>query len=63
MLLVGAKMYSISPEIFNPFESQNFMMMLKSYLCGAFNVDKPHLKDIAISCLYYLFIQKRHCLV
>ena len=63
MLLVVAKIYSEDPTVFNPFENQNYMIMLKSYLCGPFDVDKPHLKDIGLSSLYFLFKQKRHCVV
>jgi len=48
MLIVGAKLYSIDPQLFNPFENKNFMGMLKAYLCGAVNMDKPHMKDIGL---------------
>lgn len=32
MLLVGAKLYQIDPELFNPFENENYMKMFKVYL-------------------------------
>jgi len=63
MLLVGAKLYSVDPALFNPFENQNYMGMLRSYVCGSHNTDKPHLQDIGLSCLYFLFVQKELCLV
>lgn len=58
MLLVGAKLYQIDPLLFNPFENLNFMSMFKSYLLGPVNIEKPHHKDIALSCLCFLFSQK-----
>lgn len=63
MLLVGAKIYSEDPTAFNLFENQNYILMLRSYLTGPFDVDKPHLKDIGLSSLFFLFKQKKHCLV
>lgn len=63
MLLVGSKLYQMDNNLFNPFENVNFMKMFKSYLLGPINMDKPHHKDIALSCLYFLFSQKEHCLV
>lgn len=59
MLLVGAKIYSEDPKVFNVFDNNNYMAMLRGYLCGAFDVDKPHLKDIGLSSLYFLLIQKK----
>jgi len=63
MLLVGAKMYSQDPTVFNPFENQNYMLMLRSHLCGPFDVDRPHLKDVGLSVLFFLFVQKKDSLV
>lgn len=63
MLLVGAKLYSVKTDVFNVFESPNYMQMLKEYICGPSNSNKPHMKDIGISCLYFLFKQKEHCMV
>ena len=63
MLLVGAKLYSIDIDLFNPFLSQNYMLMFKAYLCGPENSEKPHLKDIALSCLYFMLVQKENCLI
>ena len=62
MLLVGAKLYSegVNTEsnelLFNPFENKNYMGMLRGYLCSPIDMDKPHLKDIGLSCMYYLFV-------
>jgi hypothetical protein len=39
------------------------MAMFKSYLLGPVNSDKPHHKDVALSCLFFLFSQKESCLV
>lgn len=39
------------------------MEMFKSYLLGPIDMDKPHHKDIALSCLYFLFSRKEHCLI
>ena len=63
MLLVGSKLYQIEPSLFNPFLNQNFMSMFKSYLLGPVDADKPHHKDIALSCLYFIFSQKESCLI
>jgi hypothetical protein len=63
MLLVGAKLYQIDPLLFNPFTNANYMSMFRSYLLGPVNLDKPHHKDVALSCLYFLFSQKEHSLV
>lgn len=56
MILVGAKLYSIDIELFNPFESENYMAMYKSYLCGPIDMNYPNRKDIALSSMYFLFI-------
>jgi len=48
MLIVGAKLYSIDPNLFNPFENKNFMAMFIAYLCGPIDTDKPHTKDIGL---------------
>ena len=63
MLLVGAKIYSEDPKSFDVFENTNYMLMLRGYLTGPFDVDKPHLKDIGLSSLYFLLKQKKHCLI
>ena len=55
MLLVGAKLYSVDPALFNPFDNKNYMSMLRQYICGSHNTDKPHLLDVGLSCLYFLF--------
>ena len=55
MLLVGAKLYELDVSLFNPFENSNYMEMFKTYLLGPIDMDKPHKKDIALSCLYFLF--------
>lgn len=62
MLLVGAKLYSIDITLFNPFESPNFMEMFKQYLMND-SAEKPHHKDVALSCLYFMLLQKNHCLI
>ena len=63
MLLVGAKLYSMGPHLFNPLENKNFMMTLRSYVCAPLDQDKPHLKDIGLSALYFIFKQREHCLI
>jgi hypothetical protein len=63
MLIVGAKLYSIDPNLFNLFENENYIKTYLAYLCGPISMDKPHLKDIALDCLYFIFSQKEHCLV
>mmetsp|Transcript_31667 Transcript_31667/g.48442 ORF Transcript_31667/g.48442 Transcript_31667/m.48442 type:complete len:176 (+) Transcript_31667:786-1313(+) len=63
MLLVGAKLYSLDPKLFNPFENKNYMKMFRSYMCGPLDVNKPHLKDIAMSCLHFFFTRRDECLV
>lgn len=55
MLLVGAKLYSTDPSTFNPFENANYMYMFKAYLCSN-DPEKPHLKDIGLSCLYFMLL-------
>ena len=62
MLMVGAKIYSVNPSLFNPFENPNYMEMLRGYLTQSVDQDKLHLKDIGIQCLYFIFKQKQHCL-
>ena len=54
MMLVGAKIYSEDPKTFDVFENSNFMSMLRGYLSGPFDVDKPHLKDIGLSSLFFI---------
>jgi hypothetical protein len=39
MLLVGAKLYSIDPKLFNPFENENFMKILRNYICEGSSMD------------------------
>jgi len=69
MLLVGAKLYSEGVNtdsnelLFNPFENENYMNMLKYYVCAPIDMDKPHLKDIGLNCMYFLFSQRSHCLI
>lgn len=63
MLLVGAKLYSMDTELFNVFENENYTSMLKSYLCNPIDQSKPHVKDIGIQCLFFIFKQKNHCLL
>jgi hypothetical protein len=43
MLLVGSKLYSINPDVFNIFENKNYMQMFKAYLYGPIIYEKPHL--------------------
>ena len=62
MLLVGAKLYSIDVTLFNPFQSPNFMALFKQYLIND-SADAPHHKDVALSCLYFMLIQKNNCLI
>mmetsp|Transcript_7445 Transcript_7445/g.12581 ORF Transcript_7445/g.12581 Transcript_7445/m.12581 type:complete len:171 (-) Transcript_7445:487-999(-) len=63
MLLVGAKLYSISPSLFDPFENANFMAMFRAYMCGAADPCKPHKKDLGLNCLAFLLKNKEECLV
>lgn len=62
MLMIGAKLFSVDPTLFNPFENVNYMNQLKSYLCGPVDMDKPHKKDVGLNCIYFLVMQKKHCL-
>lgn len=63
MLLVGAKLYSMDPALFNAPENKNFMITLRSYVSTALDSDKPHLKDVGMSALYFLLKQRDHCLI
>ena len=38
------------------------MAMLRSFLAGDFDGEKPQLKDIGLSCLYFIFKRKDECL-
>lgn len=62
MLLVASKLYSIQSSHFDPFSSENFMQMLRFYVCSDVDVDKPQLKDTGLQCLFFLFTRKQDCL-
>lgn len=38
------------------------MPMLRSFIAGDFDGEKPQLKDIGLSCLYFIFKRKNECL-
>jgi len=38
------------------------MPMLRGFLAGDFDGEKPQLKDIGLSCLYFIFKRKDECL-
>ena len=56
MLLVGAKLSSMGH--FDAFENKNYMEMLRFFVCAPIDQDKPHLKEIGLSALFYLFTKK-----
>lgn len=60
MLLVGAKLFSLDPSLFNPFENKNYMNMLRQYI-GA-PMDRSSLIDVGINALNLLFTRKDLCL-
>jgi len=41
MLLVASKLYSISSSHFDPFASENYMQMLRYYVCSDVDVERP----------------------
>lgn len=56
MLLVGAKLFSMGR--FDAFESPNYMEMLRFFVCAPIDNDKPHLKDIGLNALIFLFMRR-----
>ena len=56
MLLVGAKLYEM--DQFEAFKNPNYMEMLRFFVCAPIDQDKPHLKEIGLSALFYLFSRK-----
>ena len=54
MLLVGAKLFSISPKLFDPFQNNNYMAMLRSYISAS--GDKTNWIDVGLNSLNFLFV-------
>ena len=56
MLLVGAKLFSM--DRFEAFDSPNYMEMLRFFVCAPIDNDKPHLKDIGLNAMIFLFMRR-----
>ena len=56
MLLVGAKLFSMGQ--FEALDSHNYMEMLRFFVCAPIDNDKPHLKDIGLNALIFIFMRK-----
>lgn len=56
MLLVGAKLFSM--DRFEALDSPNYMEMLRFFVCAPIDNDKPHLKDIGLNALIFLFMRR-----
>ena len=57
MLLVGAKLFSMGQ--FEALDSHNYMEMLRFFVCAPIDNDKPHLKDIGLNALIFIFNRER----